>query len=249
MHDDTLIREFTHQAESFNTSAVARDDAILRELLRIAAPAGGERWLDAACGPGLVSRALAPLVAAVHGVDATPAMIDVARREAAALPNVTFALGDATALELRDASFDGALARFAIHHVPVPGRLVAELARVVRPGGAVVVADHLADDDADSAAWAQELERLRDPSHWTCLTATALRRLGERAFLTLEAEEIRPLTLDFEDWLRRGSGGEGARALIERSLAERPGGTDCLRVRDGRIELRLWIGRWRAAAA
>jgi SAM-dependent methyltransferase len=248
MHDDTLIREFTHQAESFNTSAVARDDEILSHLLRIAAPAAGERWLDAACGPGLVSRALAALVAAVHGVDATPAMIEVARREAAALPNVTFALGDATALELPDAGYDGALARFAIHHVPVPGRLVAELARVIRPGGAVVVADHLADDDAGSALWAQELERLRDPSHWTCLTAAGLRELGARAGLRLEAEEIHPITLDFEDWRRRGSGGEGARALIERSLAERPHGTKCFRARDGRIELRLWIGRWRTAA-
>jgi ubiquinone/menaquinone biosynthesis C-methylase UbiE len=244
MHDDTVVREFTHQAESFNRSEVARDDEILRRLIEIAAPAGDQRWLDAACGPGVVSRALAPHVAAVHGVDATPAMIDVARREAAGLDNVTFAVGDATGLGGLT-GFDGALARFALHHIPVPGRVVAELARAVSPGGAVVIADHLADEDADAALWAQELERLRDPSHWTSLTAARLRELGRQAQLELEAEEILPLNLDFEDWLERGSGGAQARALIERSLAERPHGTECFRVTDGRLELRLWIGRWR----
>jgi SAM-dependent methyltransferase len=248
MHDDTVVREFTHQAESFNRSEVARDDGVLRRLIEIAAPTRRDRWLDAACGPGVVSRALAPHVAAVHGVDATPAMIEVARREAAGVENVTFAVGDATQLAGLT-GFDGALARFALHHIPVPGRVVERLAGAVKPGGAVVIADHLADEDADAAAWAQELERLRDPSHWSSLTAHRLRELGRRAGLELEAEEILPLDLDFEDWLERGSGGAQARALIERSLADRPRGTECFRIADGRLELRLWIGRWRAAAA
>jgi RimJ/RimL family protein N-acetyltransferase/protein-L-isoaspartate O-methyltransferase len=246
----TIVSEFTGQAEGFNTSAIARAAETLDDLVALAEPRPGERWLEAACGPGLIARRLAPHVAHVLGVDATPAMIEVARREAAALSNVEFTTGDATALALPDDALDGAIARFAIHHIPVPGRLVAELARVVRPGGRVVLADHVADDDPDAAAWAQEIERLRDPSHWASPTVDRLRALGDHAGLRLEEERVVPVELDFDDWLARGSGGRAAGALIERVLAERPPGAECFGVteRDGRrvLGLRLWSARLRA---
>jgi RimJ/RimL family protein N-acetyltransferase/SAM-dependent methyltransferase len=244
----TVVSEFTGQAEGFNASAVARAVETLDDLVALADPRAGERWLEAACGPGLIARRLAPHVAHVLGVDATPAMIDLARREAAGLPNVDFTTGDATALALADGAVDGAVARFAIHHVPVPQRLVDELARVVRPGGRVVLADHVADDDPDAAAWAQEIERLRDPSHWASLPAGRLRALGERAGLRLDEERLVPVELDFEDWLERGSGGRAAGPLIERALADAPPGAECFSVgeRDGRrvLSLRLWSARW-----
>jgi ubiquinone/menaquinone biosynthesis C-methylase UbiE len=251
VQDDTLMAEFTRQAETFNTSAVATGVDMLDALVELAAPGPADRWLDAACGPGIVCRWLAGHAGAVHGVDLTEAMIEVARREAAAagLSNVTFAVGDATALELPDASFDGAISRFAIHHVPVPSRLVGELARVVRPGGRVVLADHLADDDGDAAAWAQEIERLRDPSHWESLPLHRLRALAQHAHLQLEQERVVPLRLDFDDWLERGSTGAAARPLIERALAERPGGSECFRVGESGarrvLELRLLLSSWR----
>jgi SAM-dependent methyltransferase len=250
MQDQTLQAEFTHQAEAFNHSVVAHAAQTLDALVALSAPAPTERWLDVACGPGIVSRRLAQHAGAVHGVDMTPAMIEVARREAAAagLANATFELGDATALELPDGGFDGAVARFAIHHLPLPGRLVDELARVVRPGGRIVLADHIADEEAGAAAWALELERLRDPSHWAALTPARLRALGQGAGLRLEHERIVAIALDFDDWLARGSGGAPNAALIERLLAERPGGSECFALtREGErrvLGLQLWLTLW-----
>jgi len=226
MQDDTIISEFTLQAESFNTSTAAQDGRTLDELMRLASPGAEERWLEVACGSGIVSRRIAPAVREVHGVDMTPAMIEVARREAAAagLSNATFAVGDATALELPTAGVDGAITRFSMHHIPAPIRLLGELARVVRPGGRVILADHVADPEADAAAWSQEIERLRDPSHWACLPVA------------------------FDDWVQRGSGGPGARAVIERQLDHRPDSVECFQIteRDGRrfLELQLWLSRW-----
>jgi SAM-dependent methyltransferase len=243
MHDQTIREEFTRQAESFNTAPVANTQAALAGLVRFAAPAPDERWLEAACGPGLISRVLAGVTGVVVGVDATPAMLDVARREAAGLGNVAFVAADATATGLPAASFDGAIARFAVHHIPVPGRLVAEMARLVRPGGAVVIADQMVDDDVDAAAYATQAERLRDPSHWAALPQRRLRALG--AGMTLDEERIVPLELDYADWLARGSGDP---ALVERALAERPGGVECFRVADGVLHLRMWMGRWRVSA-
>jgi RimJ/RimL family protein N-acetyltransferase/SAM-dependent methyltransferase len=244
----TVVSEFTGQAEGFNASAVARAPETLDDLVALAAPRAGERWLEAACGPGLIARRLAPHVGHVLGVDATPAMVELARREAAGVANADFAVGDATATGLPDGAVDGAIARFAIHHIPVPARLVEEMARVVRAGGRAVLADHLADDDADAAAWAQEIERLRDPSHWASLPLARLRALGERAGLVVDEERIVPIELDFEDWLARGSGGAEAAPLIERALRERPPAAECFAVgeRDGRrvLTLRLWAVRW-----
>jgi SAM-dependent methyltransferase len=251
MEPDPVVREFTHQSESFNRAPVMRSADTLGRLVDLIPGAPGERWLDVACGPGLVARGLAPCVGEVHGVDMTPAMVEVARREAAAegIVNAVFSVGDATALDFGEAAFDGAVTRFSLHHIPVPGRVVEELARVVRPGGAVVVGDHVTSPDADEAAWHEEIERLRDPSHWACLTPARLRALGERAGLVLEREEEVPISIDFEEWIARGSGGPGSAGLIARALAERVPAPDVFRVADGgdgrRLELRYWIGVWR----
>jgi SAM-dependent methyltransferase len=251
MEPDQVVREFTHQSESFNVAPVMRSADTLGRLVDLIPAAPGERWLDAACGPGLVARGLAPRVGRVDGVDVTPAMVDVARREAAGegIQNAVFSVGDATALELADATFDGAVTRFSLHHIPVPGRVVAELARVVRPGGAVVLADHVTSADADEAAWHQEIERLRDPSHWACLTPARLHALGEEAGLTLEREEETPISIDFDEWIGRGSGGPGSAGLIARALADRVPAPDVFRVVDRgdgrRLELRYLICVWR----
>ncbi len=138
----------------------------------------GERWLDAACGPGLVARGLAARVGEVHGVDMTPAMVDVAREARREGLETRLRGGRRHRARVRGRTFDGAVTRFSLHHIPVPGRVVAELARVVRPGGAVVLADHVTSADADEAAWHEEIERLRDPSHWACLDAGAAARAG-----------------------------------------------------------------------
>jgi len=245
VHDERLVGEFTHQAESFAASDAANARLAVEDLVDLADPQPDQRWLEAACGPGIVARALAARAASVHGVDLTPRMIELARERSAALPNVTFAVGDATALPDPDGAYDGAIARFTIHHVPLPARLVEALTRVVKPGGAVVLADHVADDDPAARTWAQEIERLRDPSHWASLTLGQLRALGHAAGLTLEEERIDPLVLDWAGWLERGSGTAAARPLIERLLDDEPQAADAFRKDGGTLTLRWWAARFR----
>lgn len=251
MYEDSIRDEFTHQTETFARAPAMLSAEALGTIVELVPEDPEARWLELACGPAAVGRALAHRVGSVHGVDLTPAMIEKAREEAAreGLANAKFSLGDATALEFEDASFDGVLTRFSLHHIPAPGRILEEMARVVRPGGLVIVSDHMADEDRGASAWHEEIERLRDPSHWACLTPARLRALGERAGLELDTEQLIPFELPFTGWRERSSGGPGAAPLIDRLLDEAPASAKRFRVLgegdERRLALVIALMRWR----
>lgn len=102
------------------------------------APAPGLRWIDVGCGNGASSALLldrcAP--AMVEGIDPSPAQLDYARRRLAGRP-VALHQGSAMELPFPDAGFDAAMMALVLFFVPEPARGVAEMARVVRPGGIV----------------------------------------------------------------------------------------------------------------
>jgi SAM-dependent methyltransferase len=252
MHTDAILHEFTRQSAAFNVAPVMRSAQTLQTLVdSVPEEVEAGTWVEVACGPGLISRALAAKVQRIIGIDLTPGMLAVGRREAAngGLANVGFVQADALHLPFADGTIDGAVTRFSLHHIPAPRRCVAEMARVVRPGGMILLADHVAAADAAGAAWHQEIERLRDPSHWACLTPEALRSLGERAGLTLWSERLIPFSLEYEEWLTRGTGGPQVRAIIEDLLRERPAGATSFDVRRdpegvAMLHLTYWLSVW-----
>lgn len=250
-HSTSIRDEFAHQADAFARSPTMSLVETLDAVVDLVPADPAARWAEFACGPGLISRAMAPRVGSVQGFDLTPAMVDKARSEAAAagVRNVGFELGDATALNVPDDTFDGAVTRFSLHHIPAPVRVLEEMRRVVKPGGLLVVADHVTDDDGAAAAWHEEIERLRDPSHWACLTPSRLAALGERAGLEPDLDQVIPFEIDFEEWLNRGSGGPANAELIERLLGEAPATVESFVVTgegDGRLlALRNSVHRWR----
>lgn len=147
-------------------------------------PSGDERALDVGTGAGALALALAPLVREVVGLDPVPVLLELAR--ARTLPNTEFVEGDGSALPFPDAAFDLAGTLRTLHHVAEPERVVAELARVTRPGGRVLVVDQLAPEDPDEAAALHQFETARDPSH--------TRLLGDRELGALfAAKGLSPL--------------------------------------------------------
>ena len=165
-HDAEIADQFTRQAELFASSPVLHSEAALGLLVDAANPEPGDMSLDVACGPGSVVAAFARRVRHAVGLDATEKMLDQARKlvASAGLANTNFQQGDVYALPFADASFDIVSCRFAVHHLEDPPRAIAEMVRVCRPGGRIVVCDGLASDDPAKAAALNRMEKLRDPS-------------------------------------------------------------------------------------
>ena len=140
----------------------------------------GERVLDVATGTGNAAIEAAHRGAEVTGVDLAPRLVEVARGRAAeeGLP-ITFTTGDAQALPFEDDAFDVVLSVFGVIFAPDAAAAAAELRRVLKPGGRLVLACWKVGGAVEAAikagfrAMTDEPER--PPSPWT--DADALREL------------------------------------------------------------------------
>lgn len=101
------------------------------------------RVLEVGCGTGVLTRVLArwPGIGSVVGVDPTASFLDRARTLAVDLPNVTFQEADGRKLPFDDATFDVVVFDSVLSHVPGPEGVLAEAARVLRPGGCLAIFD------------------------------------------------------------------------------------------------------------
>lgn len=182
-HDQKIIDQFTRWAKPFAELPIHAEADSLREVITACEITDVSTVLDVACGPGIVTCALAQKGACVTGIDLTPGMIDQAR-DRAVKSNVTvnFQIGDARSLPFKDESFDRVVTRYSFHHMENPCEVLAEMIRVCRPNGRIIVID------ATPAPAAQQgydqAEKLRDASHTSALTLTQLLSLGNDAGLS-----------------------------------------------------------------
>lgn len=165
-HQATIADQFSRQAELFAAAPALHNQAALDLLVDAAEPGADDTSLDVACGPGSVVMAFAARVREAAGLDATEAMLDEARKLAArsGAHNVAWHRGDVYTLPFADGAFDIVSCRFALHHFEEPVRAFAEMVRVCRCGGRIVLCDAIASDDARKAEAFNRMERHRDPS-------------------------------------------------------------------------------------
>jgi len=223
-HLKRVSDEFGRQAHTFDAWAEKTDDHVADRFRSALGETGRGSLLDVACGPGVVTAAIAPRAASVVAFDATEAMLQKARGRCArlGLRNVLFSRGDAEHLPFDEAHFDGVVTRLAVHHFANPQRAFHEMFRVLRPGGIVVIVDVVSSEQEEDSNLQNAIERLRDPSHVRMLRATELDTCVARAGFCDLAHVTWDKFREFEEWM--GIVNDPARAdplrTVVRALAE-----------------------------
>jgi len=145
------------QSDEFFAGAAGQWDRMREELFgsrtELVAPLGllDPTWIvgDLGAGTGQLSQTLAPFVSRVIAVDGSPAMLKAAKSRLAELPNVELRRGELEALPISDGELDLAVLALVLPYVAEPIAVFVEAARVIRPGGRLIVVDMQPHDHAE----------------------------------------------------------------------------------------------------
>ena len=201
----TLVQEqFGKTAASYLTSTPHKLGKSLERLVALTSPQKTWHALDVATGGGHVAYAFAPHVERMWATDITQEMLDMVKAEAArrGLANVRTAYAKAEALPFEDATFDLVTCRIAPHHFDSIPEFLAEVHRVLKPGGLLAVVDNVV--PAGSVGdYVNAFERFRDPSHLRAWTMEEWRAALKNAGLAISHEETLYKTMEFKPWAER----------------------------------------------
>lgn len=178
--------------------------------------------LDIATGGGHVAKQLSAHAQQVIATDLTRPMLAAAANHLrqAQCSNVTFVVADAEQLPFLDCSFDAVTCRIAAHHFPNPHLFLHEAARVLKPGGKLVLIDNVAPDDDALGQFMNTFEAMRDTSHVRCLSVLEWQSLAEKAGLQVEKSEMNRKTYTFPTWVMRTAENEEQAKRVESFICD-----------------------------
>jgi ubiquinone/menaquinone biosynthesis C-methylase UbiE len=150
----TVLAERRTKSQEFFTSSAGqwdrlRDDLFGERFHLAALPAFADaEWTvgDLGCGTGQMTAALAPFVGHVIAVDASAAMLQAAKKRLQGFENIELRRGDLEALPIDDNRLDAATLALVLHHLAEPERALADVARVLKPRGRLLIVDMLPHD-------------------------------------------------------------------------------------------------------
>ena len=217
-HKERIQARFGASAQGYVDSVTHASGDDLGQIVAWAEGGPDRTALDVATGGGHTALALAPLFGSVVASDLTEAMLRSAEAfcQRRGVSNVTFRQADAEALPFGDREFDVVTCRIAPHHFPRVERFVAQVARVLKPGGTFILEDSIAPEDPALAQFLNAGEVARDPTHVRSLRLSEWRQLVRANGLTIEAERIFSKAHPFDDWLDLAKVPSDARPAIIR---------------------------------
>jgi ubiquinone/menaquinone biosynthesis C-methylase UbiE len=196
---EAVHKRFGETAATIADLQDKRAEETERRLARLLSLTGEESALDVGTGAGAIAIGLAPLVREVVGVDVVEELLVEARKRASA--NVSFGQADAYELPFPPDAFDLVATARTLHHLQRPELVLAEMNRVLRPGGTMLVVDQLAPGDPLAAIELNRFERARDETTTRILADVDLRGLFDSNGLILRRFEPVSVEREIESYL------------------------------------------------
>jgi len=206
-HNKLIMEQFSKQAVPFSKKVPAHSNqTAFKLIINTVSIDKNDIVLDVACGPGMLTTAVAQKASKVTGIDLVPAMIRQSKiaQKKNKLLNMDWKIGDVTKLPFPDGSFSVVLTRFSFHHFLKPQKVLKEMVRVAKPKGKVGVVDVFTKSPTHSKLH-NLMEKLRDDSHVKALSLDDLQKLAIEAgfkniktkFYDLEIELEQQLSASF----------------------------------------------------
>ncbi len=204
-HNSVVLDQYTTRASAYVNSAVHAAGQDLDLIAQVLANQRGAVALDVGCGGGHLTYRLAPLVSQVVACDLAESMLAAVAEQASlrGLPNIATRAAAAESLPFEVATFDVVATRFSAHHWHAFAEGLAEMARVLKPGGLALMSDVVSPGVSLLDTWLQTLELLRDPSHVRDASTAEWDAGLAAAGLAIERIEHFRLRLDFATWVAR----------------------------------------------
>lgn len=221
---EQVASQFGQAAEAYKTSSVHARGADLARMVEIAAVQGNEKVADVGCGAGHTALAFAGVAAEVVAIDLSAEMLGAAASLAAerGLQNITFRLGDAEAIPAADGEFDLVVSRYSAHHWPQPQQALAEIRRILKPGGRFILDDIISWDEPTIDSYLQTIEVLRDPSHVRDHSAAQWIAMMEACGFKAEFAHQFDCWLEFDAWITRINTAPEYVTALRKLMAEAP---------------------------
>jgi SAM-dependent methyltransferase len=211
---------FDEHADAYLDSRVHSEGDDLDQLAEWVGAA--DRAIDVATGAGHTAGALVAAGAErVVAADAAPEMVATTR---AAVPGVDGVVCDAERLPFATDTFDAATCRIAAHHFPAPEAFVAEVARILEPGGTFAFEDNVAPDDDTLDEFLDTVERTRDPTHVRSHRVDDWHEWLDAAGFTVERSRVVTKRLAYDDWVENADPSPERRRRLRAVFDDRPPG-------------------------
>ncbi|HHV63986.1 MAG TPA: methyltransferase domain-containing protein [Peptococcaceae bacterium] len=221
MANERLIKEsFAKQADNFESSAMSfSKEEYLAYTLKKMELCAKDIVLEVASGTCANGRAIAPNVDKVVCLDLTPEMLEVGRKKAEEqkLSNMLFVLGNAYEIPFLNNYFDVVFSRLAFHHFTDTKKAFAEMERVLKPGGKLVIIDMIATDEL-LRKQRDYYETLRDLSHVMNLSRQEITALYENVGMNIILQEVTDIEVSLNSWMELTKTPEDIRKQIQEAM-------------------------------
>lgn len=199
--------QFDRQATSYSMSSAHFGGGGL-ELIREYASFGHyDLVVDLATGVGFAAFAIAPYTKKIIATDISLRMLEQTKKLSGDYKanNLSLAMAEAETLPFASNTVDLVSCRQAAHHFHNLSYALAEIVRVLKPGGVFLLSDTVSPEDSLLDEWLNDVEIRRDPSHWRDWKPSEWLELIDQVGLTITHTETTKVNLEFADWVKRSA--------------------------------------------